>query len=797
MKKKLFRRGICALLAAALLLSLLAGCGKKGGESPAVSAVSSAQTEETGWAEESGTLTPENPRVGSDRLALDLGSYPLDEDAACEIRQITAPATLDGVDIRAYNFHIDTDEKLDSVLRLTLPYDAASLAGSRAEGNVGAAYYNEDSGEWEPVPFTVDETAQTVTIYTDHLSVYGCFEVKNENTRKAYAAFAIPALAMTGLKNIDANEIITNTAQNGGNPSGDAVMAGMTLMDYVLALGSAGADTTAHIATALGSGAEGDAAILNGINDHLGNLGLLLSVAEVSYGMYNIYNYKGNNSAEEIFPCYANALKMGVGYTAGKMGARLYSLAYIGVLVVEYSVNKFAETAWSGRQDIYETAYSLYYESSGVKRSARQWARLFLDAKSKATSPKDYQQKVDALVTDYAGQFWKDDTEVAYYQSQAQKQGFTGGGGLNTLMEQNISQKYHDELFRTVVQDAFQLIAEREWDEAERALLKELNAVRDELNKTCTLEISDSTVGDEKPVSGLAGAQVYVDVPDNITDADSWSTTLDSAGQGRISFTVLAYLMAGGPTKLNVYQAGKSDTPDQTASFQAVCPVTQVVLTSGDTQKDSTPAGGSRQTDRAGESSRQPAGEFAWVLADTVVDDGSKATASANAGSPSYHIDCSCGGTSVTSTLTYIGETDKNTVINGSAKVHGNSVTINAGWSAPPSVLHGGDVVTLSLTVSGSATAGWPFANGFVYAQLFSVADDGKTLSQPLASFQNKDGDDYIETSVNEGYQSHEETTMATVPGGSTEGKRIAIQVSGGMNNGRATATYIYEWKQS
>ncbi|MGE4273645.1 MAG: hypothetical protein AB7E31_12365 [Desulfitobacterium sp.] len=137
----------------------------------------------------------------------------------------------------------------------------------------------------------------------------------NENTRKAYAAYAIPAFAKTKMKGLNADAVITNSVQNGGNPGSSAVEAGLSVLDLSLAISGAGLETAAHISGALGSGGAASSSLLGDINERLGDLGLLCSIAQVSYGMYNVYN--GDQKA--IFPCYANALKTGIGYTAGKI----------------------------------------------------------------------------------------------------------------------------------------------------------------------------------------------------------------------------------------------------------------------------------------------------------------------------------------------------------------------------------------------------------------------------------------------------------------------------------------------
>lgn len=782
MKQKNIKKWLARLLIFSLLISLPLGCGKS--VPPAVNAPVDEQTER-----QSGTLTKENTRVGSDRLALDLGQFPLAGDAGCEIKAVEVPSPLDGIEIKAYSFAIDTDEELLSVLKLTMPYGETALVGQSVQGSVGAAYYNDSTGEWEPVPFTINEQAGTVTVYADHLSIYGCFEIVNENTRKAYAAYAIPALAKAGVNGASANAVITASVGNSGNPGAGAVEAGLSALDLGLSLGGAAVEAAGHISGALGSDGAAASSLLGELNDHLGDLGLLCSIAQVSQGMYNIYN----GDTEAIFPCYANALKTGIGYTAGKMGAQLYSLASLGTLVIEYSLNKFAETAWTGRQDIYEKAYALYYESDGVKRDARAWAKLFIEAKQGASSAERYRLRIEGLVQQYADQFWQDELNVATYQAEAQKHGFTGGGGLNEKMKEDISNRYRNELFRTVIQNAFKLIAEKESTAAERALLKKLNAVRNELNKTSTVELVDTTLDADKPDSGCTGWAAYVDVPNTVTDAQSWSTTLDAKGKGKISFSVLGYLMAGAPNTLKLYKPDSppSGAPDLTVPFQAAVPSTVAEYQSPDAEekkppetKPEKPAAAKPEPTQPTQPQQPEVSKYAWVLVETVTNKEQSEVDHTNKGGV-YQITASASPGSYTYSSKYVGETD---TYPEPDQIHGEGYAMKLDISVPPKVIQAGQTVSLDFKLAFTA-------------QNISYFDGNGSCRADLNNtrFANKNGKSFFEIYCSVKYSqknvlSVSDTITAKAPGSGKEGEKMKIWTGGpGLKLG---TTYVYEWKK-
>lgn len=104
-------------------------------------------------------------------------------------------------------------------------------------------------------------------------------------------SYVIPYNAMLTLYNSDADAIITNTAKNVGDPVEDAIDAGLNVLGLSLDIGSAGVDTLSHTMEALGgvTGVLGGTFLANSIGDKLGILGTTCAVAQISRGMYNIY----------------------------------------------------------------------------------------------------------------------------------------------------------------------------------------------------------------------------------------------------------------------------------------------------------------------------------------------------------------------------------------------------------------------------------------------------------------------------------------------------------------------------
>ena len=171
MKKKV----ISILLTIAMMLSLLSGCG-------------GSPTEKAGKSQ-SLTLSPEATAVTSDDgITVDVGDYVLDGETELTVtRQPVEENKEEGYKIEAYDISLGEMHELGDFITIRIPYDTGFCEeGQDPARCVGAKYKNESTGEWEDVLFEVDAAANELVIYTDHLSCYGVFHVKNEGKRYAF-----------------------------------------------------------------------------------------------------------------------------------------------------------------------------------------------------------------------------------------------------------------------------------------------------------------------------------------------------------------------------------------------------------------------------------------------------------------------------------------------------------------------------------------------------------------------------------------------------------------------------------
>jgi hypothetical protein len=207
---------VSILLVAVLLLGGLAGCGGGGGKSDAA------------------TLSPEATGVAlSNGISVELGNYVLDGEAEFTVAKLPVEENKnEGYKIEAYDFKLGDMTELSDFITLRIPYDTVYCEDGQDPAKcVGAKYKNGATGQWEDVLFEVDATANELIIYTDHLSTFGAFHVKNEGQRNAkitsiYADF-------TGIDQQQAMETLREYVAGGGADGGEAAgLAARLLTGY-------------------------------------------------------------------------------------------------------------------------------------------------------------------------------------------------------------------------------------------------------------------------------------------------------------------------------------------------------------------------------------------------------------------------------------------------------------------------------------------------------------------------------------------------------------------------------------
>jgi len=509
-----------------------------------------------------GTLSNNIFEVSDNGVGIEISPVCLNNPAEVTITPRNDLPPLEEISITGYDFDIDTDEELAGVMWITLPYDKSQLDPNvDVSRQVGAAYFNESTQEWESVDFRIDEVHSNVIITTDHLSIFGAFVVGKEYTRAAYVQYTIPSIAMRAATlSSQYEDIIREAIEQNMTPGPSALVLGNAIVTDWLNITGAGLNMSSVVYAS---------DFIENISNLMTNLGLLSAIAQAAVDYQS-----GNNTA-----LYVNLIKNLTNFSVSKFGTSMMNLASVGVFCIDYSITQFANEALSGRRDIYDQAYRLYYERE-AKRTAKDWYLILMPMAKAAKSPDELNQKVMAEIDRYTKQFWEDETVVAYYQDEAMKYGFTGGGGLNQAIMDELSRNHKIELLQGLLQPVFGQISRKLAAEQQTELRKVLDELAKQLNTLVTIQVFDSAYDQAEPKplkSSYAGYIARIaPLAEEVKDKEKWQQVIDNEGKASLPFRILGHLMAGSPNKIEIVSPDEPDKVLKTIEFIVTPPTVKV-----------------------------------------------------------------------------------------------------------------------------------------------------------------------------------------------------------------------------
>ncbi|MBN2259221.1 MAG: hypothetical protein JW702_01610 [Clostridiales bacterium] len=538
------------LLVFVMLASLLSGCSK---ESSAV---------EQPAPKEEFSVSEENPSVVYEDAVVSFSPFDMEGEKTIEIEKIS-PEPLDVGElveeqylVSAYDVKLGGQTEFTALLEIALPYDETFIdAGADESLSVIAMYYNEETGKWENVDYRVDTDANEVVITTDHLSTYAVYVVKNENTRlaKIIGINDYIKIVNTGL----AEEIVNEAIANQMTPGEKANELGLSIASDWLGLSGAMVTTATQ--------AIYTSELLESIGTGLNGLGLAAAISQAAWDFHT-----GNDVA-----LYGNLTKNITSLSVGTWGTSAMQLGFVGVYAIDYSLNKFATTAWDGRKDIWYDAYGLY-NSTENKKTAKQWYKDFYwmwqDSIGSKTSV-ELKGMIDASIDSYVHAFWNlPETDQAYYQSEVQNTGSTGGGGLNEALKVEISAAKKAELVKDL-QPVFDELEKKISYHLRDEYKKQLINFKNTMNQVVNISIEEKVPDGGK--AEFAGYIVKFAPLSDDADEKTWTGKLNDAGAVKTRFTLLGHLQSGSPNTIELYKPDSNlemDEPDKVIPFKITVP---------------------------------------------------------------------------------------------------------------------------------------------------------------------------------------------------------------------------------
>lgn len=765
--KKLLFSAVAVVLVIALGVAILPRLGKEAANTEGTTGDLSAFTyTERDYAAKAKELkvSPENPFASAYGVSIAFGEYALEGNKTLKIRQLPEKTDKNnGVKVTAYDFELGDQESFDDVITIAIPYDA-NYAEAGAEGEcIGAKYYNQTTGEWEGVYYEVDAKNRQVLIYTTHLSTYGVFQVKNENTRKAYITdvYAIAGLMNTG----KSFEVIKELAEQ-GQPGNAAFEAGFEAVNSVT--GNTG---TALTAITLGGQYEG--ALADALGKGSQHLGLALAAVQTCYDFtYNFSDDQGKLST--LSSLVKNVANNAVGY----FGSATLQVGFAAIAVFDVVLSEVQSDMMELKLENLGGVYQ-YYNEVEAPRSNQEWRAIFIKAlKENADDPQMAQQQINQEIDSFCDRFWSLD--------YGKVKEIAGVSGLKYSFDERawtkdrevLTAQYREYLLSRLqapMTSARNYLLSQAMEQAQHELEKQLRALQAELNKTVKVQIIEQPeeAGDYR----YEGYTVRFAPLSSNANTKNWTGKMPKGGEMNTSFTVIGHMQAGSPDRVELYKPGE-DTPALTMPFKVAYPTTTIYLSSQG-EEEQTQA----EEPALGEQSTAPASEkeYAWVLVDTIHETRQANIDNLNKGGV-YQESASASQGSYTHTWKYVGESDN---YPDPDMLHGESFATQLTITVPPAQIKCGETVSLSFNLSfteqnlsyfdghGSCRADWGnlrFANA-----------DGKHAFEIYSSVK------YSEKNVS----SVSDTISAVIPAGYSEGDREELWT------GDYTGTYyVYEWRQ-
>ena len=495
-----------------------------------------------------GTVSEENLTVSQDGVSFTIeeGSVLKDTDVEISQKKDLPPFIVEDEEIivTAYDFSVSGEEP-SGVMTLEIPFTAP-------DNEVYAAYYNSESGEWEPVVFEYDIERKCAVIYTTHLSSYGLFTVKNENTRNALLAYTYD-LELTDRNVNEAIRMLENAMED---PD--------TFYEDCFNLISNSVSIHSSITTNLVDAASGLSSYVptfsEGLKDNVTKFGYLLTGIEVVNAFMN------DDKPAAVWKMFDAAVGFNMDKITSLSGTASMAAGLFSVGLINYALNEFISTALQGRTDMYERAYNLYYKEKG--RSTAEWVHLIRVMVEKGKDPEKTGEAISDEIKRYVNEFWEDELTVAEYGKEASPNAWSSGslGGLNDNVKKEISD-YNQMTIERVVENILNRIQIENKINMQSEMRKELFAFQKKMNSIVTITVKDSKAENEP--SYFSGAVLrFTNLPSKIEDPEKWESKISEKGTARIQFRVLAHLLAGGPKKMEIVKKS-GDKEDVMIRFNA------------------------------------------------------------------------------------------------------------------------------------------------------------------------------------------------------------------------------------
>ena len=481
----------------------------------------------------------------------------------CVRNSVLKPDVMDGV---VSGFAIDLSlsdgtHDLTGTVDITIPVTDTNK-------KYGAAYFNEETGEWEPVYYEYDKTEGAVTISTNHLSVYGFFELYDDLTSRG---FIKPIQAPRELQPL--GEAARKLLELVSSPDPEWEMRWQVRNDMGL-WQSVGLDVLFNAAngtleTALGYKPFAEE-IENAVNA-MGYLATALNVVDVA---------RAELRGDDIGVA-SGALKTILGHYSGVVGqlidmpvftASMATSAAIGI-----ALEKFGTMVQQRKIDLYREAYRIYYSRGseavvagtskyGKKwyRTSKDWFELFYTAFNKPDiTANRLDSYIETEVRDYCDRFWGDTDAQAMCVAEAKAQGLSSWFYPDENTRKTISDEFFAELMNGQLVSVIQSVRNHVKIDAFNQYTAEAKSLANLMNTKIGLRVRDKSCKEGEKSKYADYSIRFTYIPRSLPDPENLQGTIDEQGRANIGyFTHYALIVHDIPTRLTLIDPKGKEVAD-------------------------------------------------------------------------------------------------------------------------------------------------------------------------------------------------------------------------------------------
>lgn len=530
---------------------------------------------------ETHTITQDNPTVETQKCTVTFAPTTFDDSVQIAIRNsVLVPRPSEGL-TRGIGIDIsmltDTGEvhQLSGVATITIPYSVGD------DEVLCAAYYNEKTGEWDPVYVEYDKQAGTATIMTDHLSLYALynilahlggskikkdFEKVFEEDPECYETLRqIPVLYVY-------TEAIDILCQVLSSDSPDLEQA-IKFKDDMGLWQTVGLDGFYNGVVSITESMWNfkPEAIDNAVN-FMGKIGMAMNIVDLCRA-----EFKEDDTAVRVaqlkYLMNKALSKLTTTFGTPTLSASMCMVAFVGV-----ALEHFGTTVQEYKIEYYRAAYKYYYSIEGYNkvgqqsyfkedltgkpyphsyfRTLKDWYDYFYPAFTEGKmNDRQLQAYIEQSVRMYCDRFWDEwpwvQTEIF---TDVEMRGYTHYYWDPAAMRKQLSDEHFAELMNGYLVPVFTSLLQHQKVKAYTRLMGQIKPLAEFMNTELGFRIMDNSwqEGDTSKYAGWTVA--FEGVPDSVAASARWRNTLNYQGRAGLGWVTIHSMVENEiPTKVTLY----------------------------------------------------------------------------------------------------------------------------------------------------------------------------------------------------------------------------------------------------